>query len=226
MKKDMFDIFSRIKPVIKEESSIKITVDHREKNSLVVSELIKNGFNIDYQQMKVGDYLVKDVLIERKTVKDFISSMINRRLIQQLQEMQQYENKMLIIEGIAEEELYSEEGGVNANSIRGFLLSIILKFKIPIIFTKNYEDTGKFITVIAKKKKNSELPLNVKKKTLNKQEQMQYILESFQGVGPSTAKKLLEKHKTLKRIFNLSEKKLKEDLGKKADSFKIITEEY
>lgn len=223
----IFDIFSRKKPVIKEESKIKIIIDNREKNSLVVSELIRIGFEVEYQQMKVGDYLIKDVIIERKTVKDFLSSMLNRRLIQQLQELQQYQNKLLIIEGISEEELYNEKKeGINANAIRGFLISIVLKFKVPTIFTKNYEDTAKFISVLAKKKPNSELPLNIKKKTLNKKQQMQYILESFQGIGPTTAKKLLEKHKTLKKIFNLSSEELEEDLGKKAEVFNLLKEIY
>lgn len=226
-KPEIFDIFSRKKPVIKEESKIKIIIDYREKNSLVVSELIGLGFEVEYQQMKVGDYLVKDVIIERKTVKDFLSSMLNRRLMQQLIELQQYENKLLLIEGISEEELYNEKKeGINANAVRGFLLSIALKFKVPIIFTKNYEDTTKFISVLAKKKQTSELPLNVTKKTLNKKQQMRYILESFPNIGPTTAKKLLEKHKTLKKIFNLSKEKLEEDLGKKADTFKILEEEY
>lgn len=224
---EILDLFSRKKPIIKEESTIKIIIDYRERNSFVVSELIEMGFEIEYQQMKVGDYLVKDVIIERKTVKDFLSSMLNRRLIQQLQELQQYPNKLLLIEGISGEELYNEKKeGINANAIRGFLLSILLKFKVPIIFTKEYEDTAKFISVLAKKKPTSEFPLNIKKKTLNKKEQMQYILESFPRIGPATAKKLLEKHKTLKKIFNLSKEKLEEDLGKKAETFEIIKEEY
>ncbi|VVB80124.1 3'-flap repair endonuclease Xpf [uncultured archaeon] len=226
-KEEVFDIFSRKNPLIKEESKIKIIIDHREKNSLVIQELVKMGFEIEYQQMKVGDYLVKDVIIERKTVRDFLSSMLNRRLVQQLQELQQYPNKLLLIEGINKEELYSEKKeGINPNAIRGFLISILLKFKIPIIFTKDYEDTAKFISVIAKKKQRSELPLNVKKKVFNKKEQMQYILESFPGIGPATAKKLLEKHRTLKKIFSLSKEKLEKDLGKKAGTFGIIKEEY
>lgn len=227
MTKQLFDIFSRKTPLIKEESKIKIIIDYREKNSLVVSELMKLGFDIEFQQLKVGDYLVKDTIIERKTISDFISSMLNRRLISQLEEMQQYPNKLLIIEGIAEEELYSENSeGVNANAIRGFLLSIVLKWKMPVIFSKNSEDTAKFISVLSKKKTKDELPLNVAKKTLNKKEQMQFILEGFPGIGPATAKKLLEEFKTLKKIFNAPEKKLEKSIGKKSEIFRILKEGY
>jgi len=227
MAKQLFDIFSRKKEMIKEESKIKIIVDNRERNSLVFSELKKLGFPIEFQQLPIGDYIVKDVVIERKSVSDFISSMMNHHLVKQLEELQQYENRLLIIEGISEEELYNEEvDGVNSNSIRGFLLSIVLKWKMPLIFSKNSEDTAKFISVLAKKKETAEMPLNVSKRILNKKQQMQFVLEAFSGIGPKNAKKLLEKHKTLKNIFNLSVEQIEGDIGKKSEIFKILEEEY
>jgi len=224
--KQIYDIFSKnISKIKKDKSKEKILVDYREKNSLVASELIHLGLEIEFKELKVADYLVKDVAIERKTVSDFISSMINQRLMSQLEELQQYPNKLLIIEGIDEQEIYSDDNhsGVNANSIRGFLLSILLRYKIPIIFTKNSEDTAKFISVLSKKK-TKELPLNIKKKSLNKKEQLQFIIEGFPGIGPKTAKKLLTKFKTIKNIINASQEELKNMLGKKAEIIKEIIE--
>jgi Fanconi anemia group M protein len=155
--------------------------------------------------------------------------MINRRLINQLEEMKQFENRLLIIEGIGEQEIYSDNkvGGVNANAIRGFLLSISLRHKVPIIFTKDEEDTAKFICVLAKKESSSENPLNANKKTLDKKEQLQKIVEAFPGVGPKTAKKLLQEFKTLKNIFNSNLESLEKILGKKAETInEIIEREY
>lgn len=226
--KPIFDIFSSSKKVKKVEAEKqKIIADYREKNSLVVSELISLALEIEFRELKVADYLVNDIAIERKTVSDFISSMLNKRIIRQLEEIQQYEKKFLIIEGIDEQELYSDDRteGVHANAIRGFLLSIILKFKVPIIFSKNYEDTAKFINVLARKKEK-ESSLNVSKKTLNKKERMQFILEAFPGIGPKTAKKLLEELKTIKKIMNSSAEELEKIIGKKAEVFKIAQEEY
>ena len=98
------DIFSKKEQTIKKESQKKrIIVDYREKNSLVISKLIKLNFEIEFKELKVADYLVKDVAIERKTVSDFISSMLNRRLLKQLEELQQYPKKLLIIEGVDEQ---------------------------------------------------------------------------------------------------------------------------
>ena len=225
--KPLHDIFSKRKSKIKKEyPKTKIIIDYREKNSLVASELMGFGFEAEFRDLKVADYIVKDVAIERKTISDFVSSMLNKRLLKQLEELQQYENKLLIIEGIDEQELYSDDNqGVNANAIRGFLLSIVLKHKIPIIFTKNSEDTAKFILILSKKK-SKEIPLKVKKRSLNKKEQLQFIIESFPGIGPKTARKLLEKFKTIKNIINTSEEELRNIIGKKADIFKLLEEHY
>jgi Fanconi anemia group M protein len=226
--KEIFNIFPKNKIKIKKElpPKEKIIIDYREKNCLVASELINLGFKIEFKELKVADYIVKDVAIERKTVSDFISSMMNRRLIRQLEEIQQYKNKLLIIEGLDEQELYSDEDfRVNPNAIRGFLLSILLKYKVPIIFTKNSEDTAKFISVLAKKKEK-ELPLNVKKKSFNKKEQLQFIIESFPGIGPKTAKKLLEEFKTIKNLINASVEEITKIIGKKSQIFKLLEEEY
>ena len=231
--KPVLDIFSKTSPrnnkLSKENSNketVKIIIDYREKNCFVASELIKLGFRVEFKELKVGDYIVKDVVIERKAVSDFVSSMINKRLSRQLEELQQYKNRLLLIEGIDEQELYNDEKiGVSGNAIRGFLLSIVLKHKVPIIFTKNQEDTAKFISVLSKKRER-EISLNAKKKSLNKKEQIQFILEGFPGIGPKNAKNLLTKFQTIKNIINASPKTLQETIGKKAEIFELTKIKY
>ena len=226
-KKPILDIFSRKKQPIKSISKEKVIIDYREKNSLVFSNLIKLGLEIEFKELKIGDYIVKDVVIERKTISDFISSIINRRLSKQIEELKQFEKKLLISECIEEQEVYSDEDlGMNANAIRVFLLSTVIKHKIPMIFTKNPEDTAKFINVISKKKVK-EISLNGMKKTLNKKEQLQFIIESFPGIGPKKSKELLTKFGTVQNIINAPIEELKKILGKKAETvIEIINREY
>jgi ERCC4-type nuclease len=217
------DIFSN-----KQEIKIKpkIIIDFREKNSLVVSELMHLGCEINFQQLKLGDYIVKNVVIERKTISDFTSSMINKRLISQLNDLKELKSKILIIEGTEEQDLYTSSG-INENAIRGFILSISLNYQIPIILTQDYEDTAKFILVLAKKQeKEKEVSLNFNRKPFDKKEQLQFILEGFPGIGPKNAKKLLEEKKNLKNIFNSSFEELEKIIGKKAEIFKLINQNY
>lgn len=226
--KQIFDVFSKQKSRISTKQRPRILVDYRERNSLAISEMVSLGLEVEIRELKVADYLVNGTAIERKTVFDFISSMKNRRLLRQLEEIQQYRNRLLLIEGIGEQELYNDhvEVGMHPNAIRGFLLSIILNYKVPIIFTKDYKDTAKFISVLARKKQK-ENSLNVTKKSLNTSERTQFILEGFPGIGPKTAKKLLKKFRTIRNIVSASEEELHEILGKKTDSFlKIINNKY
>ena len=104
---------------------------------------------------------------------------------------------------------------MHPNAIRGFLLSILLKYKVPIIFTKNYEDTAKFILVLSKKN-SKEISLNVTRKSFNKKEQIQFILEVFPCIGPKTPTTLLKEFTTIKNIINNSKEELKEIIEKKA----------
>jgi len=225
--KKIFDIFSKSKKE-KIEKKPKVIMDYREKNSLAYSTLIQLGAEVEVRELKVADYIANDVAVERKTISDFISSMLSKRLTSQLKNLQQYRNRLLIIEGIEEHELYSDEiqnEGVHPNAIRGFLLSIILKYKTPVIFTKDAEDTARFIFVLAKREEK-EASLNVSRKDLSKKERMQFILEGFQGIGPKTAKKLLSHFKTLKEIFEASAEELREIIGAKAEVFRLIEEKY
>ena len=226
--KPIFNIFSKKETHKKNQKpSEKIIIDYREKNSLVASNLIKLGFEIEFRELKVGDYITKSTIIERKSIPDFISSMINGRLLKQIRELKQFENKLLIIEGIAEQEIYNDENqGVNANALRGFLLSLVLKHKIPLLFTKNPQDTAKFISVLSKKK-TKENHLNAKKKTLSKKEQLQFIVEGFPGIGPKKAKELLKKFSTIQNIINAPIEDLQKILGKKAVVFiELIGRKY
>ena len=218
--KEIFNIFSRKKVHIQPKEKKKIIVDYREKNCLIPYELIDLGVDVEFKELKIGDYIAGDVIIERKTISDFISSMLNKRIFSQIEDLKQFENKLMVIEGIEEKELYNDnnEAGVNANAIRGLLLSITLKHKIPIIFTKNSEDTAKYLFILLNKKEN-EMSLNAKKKARNKKEQLQFILEGFPGIGPKTAKKLLKEFKSIKNITNASEEELRNILGKKAEIF-------
>ena len=209
------DIFSK-KPE-KEKPKIKIIIDNREKNSLVASDLVSKGFQIEFQQLSVADYIVGNTAIERKTISDFKSSIINKRLPQQLLEIKQYPKYFLILEG-SQDDFY--QGTLHENAFRGFLLSVILEFGVPIIFTSSPQDTANYLSVLARKQdKKSPSSLRPSKLSFSKEEQLQYILEGFPHIGPAKAQQLIEKFKSLKNIFTAEKEQLEEILGKNADEF-------
>lgn len=201
-----------------------IIADIHEKNSLVLAELHHSTqIRLEIKPLKIADYLIGNTAIERKTVSDLISSMINKRLIQQLNQMQKYPQKILIIEGDINE-VYEEDSNIS-KSLRGFLLSIITNHQTPIIQTQNYEDTAKYLITLAKQQLKSKTPISLHSripKTIK--EQKSYILESFPNIGPTKSRQLLEKFKTLNNTFNSSEEELNEILKSKSKDFKEILE--
>ncbi len=220
----LYNIFSKITRKSKKPMQLpKIIADIHEKNSLVIAELVqyqnKNQIELVINKLEIGDYLIGNIILERKTTSDFISSMINKRLIQQLQQMQKYKQRFLIIEGYMED-LYQFQ---NSNSIRGFLLSILTNYQTPIIFTQDSKDTANYLTTLAKQqlKPLSKISLH-SRIPKNKKEQKQYILESFPNIGPKKAEQLLKKFKTIKNTINAEETELKEILKSQAKDFKDL----
>ncbi|MBU3923702.1 MAG: RNA helicase, partial [Nanoarchaeota archaeon] len=103
MKKQIENIFSKKKTTSSEikcpNPKVPIIVDTREKQSLIAANLIQQKANIEYEQLEIGDYLIADTIIERKTYSDLISSALNKRLFSQMQEIKKYLKYALIIEG-------------------------------------------------------------------------------------------------------------------------------
>lgn len=207
----------------KQKPRPRIIADMHEKNSLVLSELKSNkDIDLEIKSIKIGDYLIGATIIERKTTSDFIGSMINKRLTEQLRQMSSYKKRLLIIEGKTKE-LFKNDTNMNPNAVRGFILSIISNYETPIIFTKNHKETSKYLVLIAKQqlKPKTEMSLHSRiPKTIK--EQKQYILEAFPNIGPKKAKKLLEKFKNLEKTFNASEEELRDVLKNKSREFKRI----
>ena len=144
------DIFKKIKKAIKTKKQKKnpaIFIDIHEKNSLVLSEIF-NEVKIEIKSLKIGDYLIGDVIVERKTVSDLISSMINKRLPQQLIQLKKYKKQMLIIEGDFQKKF--DESDNISKALRGLIISVTTNYQIPVIFTKDYKETAKYLVVLAK----------------------------------------------------------------------------
>lgn len=212
--KKILNIFSS-KKVIDEKP--RVIVDNRERNSLVISELMKRGFEVEWKQLPVADYLVNGVAVERKTVADLKSSIVNKRIVSQLAELKQYDRYFLLVEGIIAEDLYS--GGIHENAFRGFLISVALDYKVPLIFTHDAIDTARYLWVLARRERKVESGLRASKIFLTPEERKQFILEGFPNIGAKKAKALLEKFGNLSKVFNASVKELEKFLGKRAKDF-------
>jgi Fanconi anemia group M protein len=216
----------------------KIIIDYREDKN-VVKELYKHEIDVEIKSLVYADFImqikdvdghVKDLGIERKTIKDFLNSIIDKRILSQLISLKEnFPLQLLIIEG--KENIY-EIRDFHPNSIRGVLSSIAIDYQIPMIYTKNYRDTAAYLALIAKRleKPKKHISLISKRKPLTLREQQEYIIESLPGVGPTLSKSLLKRFKSVKNVINAKEEKLKkvEKMGNKKSKIlrEIFDSEY
>ena len=216
---------------IKEEKAnetFKIIADYREKGSNVLKEIIDKNINLRLEKLSIGDFLLSSrVIIEYKTVQDFVDSIIDGRLLTQLKELKKYEKPILIIEG--NEDIYSVRR-IHPNAIRGMLITITVSYGIPIIQTKHAKETAEILIMIAKKEQldeKTEITYHFAK-PLSLKEQQEYFISALPNIGMGGARPLLKHFKSVKNIVNASEKELQDvDLigPKKSKALKDVFDE-
>lgn len=207
-----------------------VYADSREGNSKVIRHLTEMEMDVKVRPMAVGDYQVSDdVAIERKTAKDFVDSIMDKRLFKQATDLrEEFKNPLIILEG---DDFYN--GFINPNAVRGSIASIALDFGISIIPTRNAQDTAAMIKRIAIREQTGEKPhiqTRTDKKPVNMWEQQLFIVESLPNIGPVNAKKLLEHFGTVSKVINASENELMEveGIGKKTakNIRKVVDSKY
>lgn len=192
---------------------IKIICDDRERQNGIMKQLIELGIKIDLKRLDVGDYQLSDRCVaELKTVPDFVDSIIDGRLLEQLKYLSKYERPILIIEGT--EDIYSQRN-LHPNAIRGMISTIAVSYGIPIIQTKNNKETAEMIYIIAKREQDPEKKTFSmhQKKPITDKEIQEYIISSLPNVGPSMAKELLHNFRNIRKIMNSNEEELKKITG-------------
>ena len=211
-------------------SRVLIFIDTREANSGILEYFWQYDCDVQKKMLLFGDFVASDrVIIEKKTTKDFIQSITDKRLFQQLKAMKDnFEKPVLIIEG--EGSLY---GVLQPNIIRGTLAAIAVDMGIPIIWTKDLADTAGIVYWIARREQLQENRTNVlrnKKTPDTMEEKQEYLVSSLPDVSIIRAKALLKHFKSPKNVFNAKEEELTDvkGIGKKISERvkRVLESEY
>lgn len=198
----------------KVESDMPIVyADSREGNSKVIRHLSQMEIDVKVRSMAVGDYQVSDdVVIERKTAKDFVDSIIDKRLFKQARELsEEFKHPIIILEG---DDIYN--GMLHPNAVRGTIAAIAIDFGISIIPTRNSQDTAAMIKRMAVREQNGDkthIQIRTDKKPVSLWEQQLFIIESLPNIGPVNAKNLLQHFGTVEKVITASESELQEVEG-------------
>ena len=196
-----------------------IIIDDREDK--YIRELLKSESEII--RLEVGDYIIDDLLIERKSPTDFISSILDRRIFRQLinmKENNQYK-PLLAITGNIWRGLADRRIKNGSAMVFGSLKSIVEDFEIPIIQFDNEKDFVSFLKICDKDRKEKKYYLALpKKRAISDDDKKIVSLTYINGVSVKIAKNLFLKFKTVKNISNadISEFLEMENIGKKLAS--------
>lgn len=123
---------------------MEIQIDYRERKIIEIF----NSQNIQHKvfTLDIGDILIGNILIERKTLADLVASIKDGRYHEQKARLKQYAGKVIfLIEG------YLERSNPNYDMILGSMVSIQFKDNFLLYQTKNIDDSVDFILRVIKK---------------------------------------------------------------------------
>lgn len=156
-----------------------LIIDHREKD---LKDYYNNYDNITFDNLSIGDIQINYndetiLLIERKTIKDFISSLKDKRYSEQkIRLKNNIDNSKILylLEGKISDYKGDKIDGISKKIITSTFISLLIKDNIKLYQTEDFKGTIEFISRIYKRltEKPDNLLMNNK---IEKQDYSKYI---------------------------------------------------
>jgi len=181
-----------------------IISDSRESKCIQLLKSKKSNVKVEF--LECGDYLLPDgYAIERKKGKDFVASIMDKRIYKQLNNLVQYDNPMIaIITDNIWRDFYFSKSKYIHSVYHGTLTTIVAKYpKVKILQFECDEDFVDFIVSLDKKlcdDEKHERPTPMMRKATSSQEIKENCLTAIPGVGIKMSKKLLKKFGSINNI--------------------------
>lgn len=200
------------------KSRPKVIVDARE-SGIVKNSLIMLDTEVVEQTITPADYVLSaEFAVERKSYRDFIRSIFDGRLFEQMERLTKvYEKPMLLVEG----DIYQGLSEIsNPLVFWGALAKVLSEGNLSVVFTANEMHTAMLLYSLAKKlqkEQKKRIVVKNKPKVYTQKERQLLTVCSLPRIGPQRAASLLERFGSVRRIFLASEKELlsMEGIGKK-----------
>jgi ERCC4-related helicase len=207
------------------EEELVIYADDRENS--VAKKLSKMDVTVKSKRLDVADFLVSErTAVERKEASDFVDSILDSRLFNQVKEMHQFEKPVIVVEG---KDLYSHRN-VHPNAIRGALATLAIDYEMPVIWAEDEQETAKVLKSLAKREqeeKDETVAVRGERSPKKDEELKKFVVAGLPGVNTKIAERLMEEFESVEKIFTASEEELKQVEGigdKKAETIRgLIT---
>jgi ERCC4-type nuclease len=220
---------------------LKLVVDYRERH---LSGLLQDVCEeIAFARLPIGDFLLvldsEAVIVERKTVNDFLSSVRSSRLWDQLLRMMKTERvlgyeikrRILLLHGSFQDYLMGADYGNREDMLKhwsqlmGAYLEIVYVYNTPIIHAESDTAFKAFMRILVKREstgKNDKLPdarwyRKPARADLPVKDRKKYILSALPYIGDRLADNLLRHFNTISEVACASVEELQKvpKIGKK-----------
>ncbi len=184
----------------------RVMADERERASGVPEELSKLNVRVYFSRLPVADYVLNpEIAVERKSVRDLVSSIYDSRLFYQAARISaSYAKPYLLVEGDSKE---VEGLAKNLKSYYGAIAEVTLAYGLRVLYTANPKETATAIAELmghARAKSPSKAPSEAPPKSKSVSQQQLYLVSSLPGVGRKLAERLLLKYGTPRRVMSLT----------------------
>ncbi len=203
----------------------RVVADERERASGVPEELQKLNVRVYFSRLSVADYVLNpELAVERKSVRDLVSSVYDSRLFYQAAKLSAaYAKPFLLVEGDSKE---VETLAKNLKSFYGAIANVTLAYGLRVLYTANQKETAMAIAELlghARAKPLARMPSELPPKAKSVPQQQLYLVSAMPGIGRKLAEKLLSKYGTPRRVMGLTAGELAMTQGigwKKAEKIK------
>lgn len=183
-------------------SHVSVIVDDREPQCVAEALRTHPECKVMTQRLSMGDYLVDDrLLFERKTLPDFVASVLDGRLFRQASGLAASPFRaVIILEGRIKDITNS---GISREALQGALISATVIFGIPLLRSFDPEETARLMLYTARQVRsvpNGALPRGGKRPKSKRKVQLQ-ILQGLPGIGPTRAQSLLKRHGSVENVM-------------------------
>ena len=187
---------------------VTIVADSRESRAGIAKALATiPGVTVEQAELSSGDYRIGGgCAVERKAAVDFVTSLMENRLFEQIAKMSvEHEHTVILVEG----DIYGTRSAIAPAALDGALSYISLLSSASLIFSPSIERTPHLLYRMATHLQHGlgyvvGLRSNKPKGPLA----ARYILEGLPTVGPKAAQSLLDHFGSPRRVFAASREEL------------------
>lgn len=202
-----------------------IIVDVHEPEVIYETLAKDKSLLVKREHLEVGDYAFANVGIERKTFKDYMSSLTSKRIWEQIYNLRRrYERPILIVEGLKDPMI--QLSGNDEKRFLASLSSIVLQGVSVVLLptTSHFIEFLQYLYFKTGRQGVSMKPVPKKPWNREKEEIKEDVLCIMPGIARKTAKAILARFPTLEALMKATPEELQQGTGLGEKRAKLLWE--